>query len=496
MPHDVFISYSSTDQNAALAVLHGLEAAGVRCWIAPRDIEPGAIWAQAIMEGIVGCRVMVVVFSANANRSAHVINEVDAAVRKGAIIVPFRIEDVMPDGAMEYHLRTRHWLDALTPDLEKHTALLAEQVRSVLTSHQAPGPTPTAPPKPFPADLVEHRRRPNTPPNRKVSLPSTPKAWRKLRNRALVGALLILGALFWWTRERPVKGVRFVVREVSGSGDNQTSMRITSGGLRFFETAGPIPSVGQRSYTTTFPAGTSRYVEVEMELGYEAPNRVVTVPLGCTLTSKGGQVITAITINAVIQPTWTSSLHVQGWGTAEGGWWKPDRYRADCKYGDKLIGRNWFEVTPGAANEISTVSPEPAPPTATFAEASPWREIRARVLSIRTFTMGDAIPEKSIRQATRVFSAAATGYVGIEVTMGFDAPQRALSATLNCRILQDRTRELGRMKLSFALQPNWRSAWSARGYGRSAPGLFKPGDYQVACDDGLRTLAWADFAVR
>lgn len=494
MAHDVFISYSSSDQNAALAVLHGLESAGIRCWIAPRDIEPGAIWARSIMEGITGCRLLVVVFSANANRSPHVINEVDAAVRKGAIIVPFRIEDVLPDGAMEYHLRTRHWLDALSPDLEEHTARLAEQVRGILESHTAPGPTPTAPPRPIPANLPQRPR-----PGAKISLPrpslpTSAEGWHQLRIRGGVATVVLLGGLFWVTRERPVHHIALTVREVSGSGNNESSIRMTSGALRFFEAGESIPVAGQRRYTTSFLASATRYIDVEVQLDYEAPNRELTVPIACTLTSKGGQVITAITVNAKIQPSWTSSLHVQGWGTAAGGFWKPDRYRADCKYGDKLIGRNWFDVT--TTSPSSARMPAAAPAIGPTAEASPWREIHARVANIRTFVMGDAVPEMSVRQTATVFSAATTGYVGVEVSMTFDAPQRALHALLTCRILQDRTRELGRMTLAFDIRAEWRSAWAARGYGRSSPGVWAPGNYLVACDDGRRTLAQASFEVR
>ena len=93
MSHDVFISYSSTDQNAALAVLHGLEAAGIRCWMAPRDIKPGMVWAQAIMDGIAGCRVMVVVFSANANKSLT-DRAVETAVGQKKLGVP-ECDDLM-----------------------------------------------------------------------------------------------------------------------------------------------------------------------------------------------------------------------------------------------------------------------------------------------------------------------------------------------------------------------------------------------------------------
>lgn len=43
--HDVFISYSSKDKPVADATVAVLEANGIRCWIAPRDIRPGADWS-------------------------------------------------------------------------------------------------------------------------------------------------------------------------------------------------------------------------------------------------------------------------------------------------------------------------------------------------------------------------------------------------------------------------------------------------------------------
>ncbi|MFL6797219.1 MAG: toll/interleukin-1 receptor domain-containing protein [Xanthobacteraceae bacterium] len=49
MPFDVFISYSQIDKVTADAACATLEAGGIRCWIAPRDIVPGVPWAGAII---------------------------------------------------------------------------------------------------------------------------------------------------------------------------------------------------------------------------------------------------------------------------------------------------------------------------------------------------------------------------------------------------------------------------------------------------------------
>ena len=94
MEFDAFISYSSTDKTAALAACAVLEGAGIRCWIAPRDIRPGGEYGAAIIDAIERCRVMVLIFSSSANSSRQITREIERAVSKGVPIVPVRIEAV------------------------------------------------------------------------------------------------------------------------------------------------------------------------------------------------------------------------------------------------------------------------------------------------------------------------------------------------------------------------------------------------------------------
>lgn len=132
MSYDVFISYASNDKIAADAVCARLEAAGIRCWIAPRDIVPGRSYGEAIIEAIHGLKVMVLVFSSHANLSAHVPKEVERAVSSGVSIIPFRIEDVAPGMSLDFFISSVHWLDAMTPPLEKHLDALVDTVRKLL----------------------------------------------------------------------------------------------------------------------------------------------------------------------------------------------------------------------------------------------------------------------------------------------------------------------------------------------------------------------------
>src|SRR5580704_9505607 len=132
MSHDVFISYSSKDKNAANAVCAVLERNGIRCWIAPRDVTPGMVWGSVIVGAVNGAKIMVLVFSGAANTSPQIEREVERAISKGIPVIPFRIEDVQPSDSLEYFISASHWLDAFTVPFEQHLETLATVVRRII----------------------------------------------------------------------------------------------------------------------------------------------------------------------------------------------------------------------------------------------------------------------------------------------------------------------------------------------------------------------------
>jgi len=129
---DVFVSYSHVDKTTADAACAMLEREGIRCWIAPRDIIPGDEWGGAIVKAIDRCRVMVLIFSANANSSKQIRREVERAVHAGVTIIPVRIENVVPTEAMAYFMSTVHWLDAMNGPMEAHLQRLADSIKGLL----------------------------------------------------------------------------------------------------------------------------------------------------------------------------------------------------------------------------------------------------------------------------------------------------------------------------------------------------------------------------
>jgi hypothetical protein len=137
MEFDAFISYATADKTAADAACAVLEAAGIRCWIAPRDISPGREYAAAIIDAIDRCHVMVLIFSSSANDSPQVRREIERAASKGVTIMPVRIEKIAPTKSMEYFLGDIHWLDAMTPPIENHLQKLAITIKALLNASAA-----------------------------------------------------------------------------------------------------------------------------------------------------------------------------------------------------------------------------------------------------------------------------------------------------------------------------------------------------------------------
>jgi hypothetical protein len=159
MAHEVFISHSSYDATVAREVCAALEDAGIPCWIAPRDILPGHSWSGAIVSGIEGSRVVMVVISARANGSPEVLREVELASRGRKTLVGMRVEEVAPSGDLGYFLSSTQWLNAFPSPVRPHLEGVVKVVTSLL-GVEAPTPVAEQPPESefVEVDLDDFRR--------------------------------------------------------------------------------------------------------------------------------------------------------------------------------------------------------------------------------------------------------------------------------------------------------------------------------------------------
>lgn len=107
----IFISHSSKDADVALKICEILEKNGKKCFIAPRDIRMGKEYAEEIVNGIDYAEAMVLLMSEHANKSPHVLREVERAVSKSIPILVYALEKVELSKSMEYFLMSHQWMN-------------------------------------------------------------------------------------------------------------------------------------------------------------------------------------------------------------------------------------------------------------------------------------------------------------------------------------------------------------------------------------------------
>jgi hypothetical protein len=181
----IFLSYSSKDKLIADAICSRLENQNIRCWIAPRDVNPGADYSNQIADALERSTLMVMVFSSGSNSSRHVKSEIDRAFSLGKVIIPFRVENVEIDKGLAYYLAKTHWLDAVTRPLDQHIDRLAGTIRQVA------GVEPVSVSQMFPAP---------PPPAPSGGLTKTP--WMVAGVAIVLCALILTGGLFFWFSQR------------------------------------------------------------------------------------------------------------------------------------------------------------------------------------------------------------------------------------------------------------------------------------------------------
>lgn len=126
----MFISHSSKDYDVASKICETLERNGTKCFIAPRDIRLGHEYAQELIDGIDNSFAMLLIMSANANSSPHVLREVERAVSKSIPILVYKIEEVSLSKSMEYFLMTHQWTSAETDENYTDILRFADTIKS------------------------------------------------------------------------------------------------------------------------------------------------------------------------------------------------------------------------------------------------------------------------------------------------------------------------------------------------------------------------------
>jgi TIR domain len=142
MKHDVFISHAHKDKSIAEAICGKLESAGLKCWIATRDISARDDWTEATRNAIGSSRAIVLVLSENANAAPHIEREIAHAFYMRRTILPFRLGETLPRREILFYLGNIPWFDALNPPADEQLEAFAAHVKGL-----TPVPAGEAPPQ-------------------------------------------------------------------------------------------------------------------------------------------------------------------------------------------------------------------------------------------------------------------------------------------------------------------------------------------------------------
>jgi outer membrane protein OmpA-like peptidoglycan-associated protein len=146
--HQVFISYARVDRAAADAIVEGLEAAGVKCFIDHRDAS--GEWAGRLTSAIRSASVFLLVLSSASNASGPVRGEVAIAGDARIPMLPVRIEEVQPHEAIDFFVRRWQWFNALPPaqvqDLIEEIATATQKLLPGAEAVSVEGGDPAPPP--------------------------------------------------------------------------------------------------------------------------------------------------------------------------------------------------------------------------------------------------------------------------------------------------------------------------------------------------------------
>jgi tetratricopeptide (TPR) repeat protein/serine/threonine protein kinase len=134
-PALVFISYSSANRPIAEAACESLETNGIRCWIAPRNVDPGVPYAGQIIQGLRESKAVVLLFSDTANQSANVLREIEFATNQRLPVLSLRLDGAVMSDDLAYYLRVVHWHDVSGRDSDpERVADLSAQVSKLLAT--------------------------------------------------------------------------------------------------------------------------------------------------------------------------------------------------------------------------------------------------------------------------------------------------------------------------------------------------------------------------
>lgn len=143
---EIFLSYSTEDEEAAASLAQALSAAGVKVFYAPESIRSSQSFPKRIEEAIGACRVGVLLWSAAAERSAWVTKERSMlTLRNVEQRVPLQVVR-LEEREVPLALRDLHRIDAFAEwrPVEIAAAILRDTGVEAALRREGSGPPPAS----------------------------------------------------------------------------------------------------------------------------------------------------------------------------------------------------------------------------------------------------------------------------------------------------------------------------------------------------------------
>lgn len=185
-------------------VVADFERHQISCWISGRDVTLGGAYQAEVVDAINQCRAMLLLFSEAANKSEHVLREVELAAQARKPIYPLRIDSVEPAGGLKYMLANKQWVERRALG-DRLVATIEQLLRP--NERPAAGAAPATPPR---AEAVAQ--------------PIAKKPASKVWIAAALAGVIAVGAAAWWAmKPAPINHDATNPARESGEAKSRTS---------------------------------------------------------------------------------------------------------------------------------------------------------------------------------------------------------------------------------------------------------------------------------
>ncbi len=131
--HDVFVSFSFSDQKIAQYVVDELsDKYNISCWICTSEILAGEHYKSVIVDAIESSKLVLFIQSEHSIASKEVPKEIAISLDNGKTVIPFVIDEAELVGDLEYDLLAVHRVDATKPTMDERIEELSRQIYAVI----------------------------------------------------------------------------------------------------------------------------------------------------------------------------------------------------------------------------------------------------------------------------------------------------------------------------------------------------------------------------